>query len=77
MERRDFTFTNATEQTVLLAGIAMRLAMCPGDDIALVSGSLATGIGHETETHEAIMPLQLELKFLTGDTGKRAPKNVR
>jgi hypothetical protein len=77
MERRDFTFKKATEQTVLMAGISMRLAMCPGDDIALVAGSFAAGSSHEAESHIAVMPDPLELNFPTGNPGKMVPKNLR
>lgn len=77
MERRDFTLKGLGEQTVLLAGIAIRLTMCPGDDIALVTGSLAAGSGHEAETHEAVMPTQLELNFRSGETDRKSPKNLR
>lgn len=49
--------------------------MCPGDDIALVTGSLAAGSGHEAETHEAIMPTPLELNFGKENTGRKGNKN--
>ncbi len=37
----------ASKQIILFAGIAVRLAVCPGDDIALVSGTFAAGTGRD------------------------------
>lgn len=64
------------KQIILFAGIAVRLAICPGDDIALVAGSFAAGSGHDTGAHEAMMPSPLELD-LADKRNRRLPKNLR